>query len=53
MATALPLFSHVDEAPEATRDFLREMLANLDPDALSPREAQAMLYELKRLAADS
>jgi DNA mismatch repair protein MutS len=50
MATALPLFSHVGETPEPARDFLREMLAALDPDALSPREAQAMLYELKRLA---
>jgi len=27
-----------------------ERLAALDPDALSPREAQAALYELKRLA---
>jgi len=53
MATALPLFSHVGETPEPARDFLREMLAGLDPDALSPREAQAMLYELKRLAAET
>ncbi|MDE3175126.1 MAG: DNA mismatch repair protein MutS, partial [Pseudomonadota bacterium] len=46
---ALPLFSHVAPDPEPARDSLREALAALDPDALSPREAQAMLYELKRL----
>ena len=49
-ATALPLFSHVAPEPEPPRDPLREALAGLDPDVLSPREAQAMLYELKRLA---
>jgi DNA mismatch repair protein MutS len=53
MATALPLFSHVAPEAEPARDFLREMLAGLDPDALSPREAQAMLYELKRMAAET
>ena len=47
--TALPLFAH---EPEPSRDLLREMLAGLDPDALSPRDAQAMLYELKRMAAE-
>jgi DNA mismatch repair protein MutS len=34
-------------APEAPAAL--ERLAALDPDALSPREAQATLYELKRL----
>ena len=29
-----------------------EALERLDPDALSPREAQAMLYELKRLTRE-
>jgi hypothetical protein len=29
-----------------------DRLAALDPDALSPRDAQAALYELKRLAGD-
>ncbi len=53
MATALPLFAHVAPEPAGPRDFLREMLAGLDPDALSPREAQAMLYELKRMAAET
>jgi hypothetical protein len=28
---------------------LHDRLAALDPDALSPREAQEALYELKRL----
>jgi DNA mismatch repair protein MutS len=52
VATALPLFAHVPPEPEPSHDILREMLAGLDPDALSPREAQAMLYELKRMAAE-
>jgi len=29
-----------------------DRLSAIDPDALSPRDAQAALYELKRLAAD-
>ncbi|MDW8373942.1 MAG: DNA mismatch repair protein MutS, partial [Planctomycetota bacterium] len=32
-------------------DPLRERLSAIDPDALSPREALALLYELKALAA--
>ena len=49
---ALPLFSFEPPSaptpePEPTR--LRERLAALDPDAMSPREALAALYELKRL----
>ena len=51
-ATALPLFAHAAADPEPPRDLMRELLADLDPDALSPRDAQAMLYELKRLAAE-
>jgi hypothetical protein len=31
---------------------MRDRLANLDIDALSPREALELLYELKRAAAD-
>jgi len=31
---------------------LRERLEELDPDALSPREALEMLYELKILGAE-
>ncbi|MEJ0098375.1 MAG: DNA mismatch repair protein MutS [Pseudomonadota bacterium] len=36
-------------APAPTPDPLREKLANLQPDSLSPREAHALLYELQRL----
>ena len=31
---------------------LREKLAMIDPDDLSPREAQAALYALKKLAGE-
>ena len=37
-------------APEPPPDPVREALDKIDPDALSPREAHAALYELKRLA---
>ena len=48
---ALPLFSF--EAPEPHRpDALRDALASLDPDALSPREALDALYALKRAAQE-
>ncbi|WP_457798460.1 DNA mismatch repair protein MutS [Methylocystis sp. S23] len=43
----LPLFKHVVEAARP-KDALREALAKIDPDQLSPREALAALYELKR-----
>jgi DNA mismatch repair protein MutS len=42
----LPLFSRVAETTPA-KDPLREALAKIDPDQLSPREALAALYELK------
>lgn len=42
----LPLFSRVAEAA-APKDALREALAKVDPDQMSPREALAALYELK------
>ncbi|WP_424360523.1 DNA mismatch repair protein MutS [Methylocystis parvus] len=42
----LPLFKHVVEAAQP-KDALREALAKIDPDQLSPREALAALYELK------
>lgn len=45
----LPLFASV--VPEEVRDDLRDALAALDVDSLSPREALAQLYELKRLVA--
>ncbi len=43
--TELPLFS----AATPARDALREALAAIDPDALSPREALEALYTLRRL----
>jgi len=50
----LPLFAAALQQGEeqATPDALRERLAALHPDTLSPREALDILYELKRLAAD-
>jgi DNA mismatch repair protein MutS len=44
----LPLFAAIAE-PAAAHPAL-ERLAATDPDTLSPREAQALLYELKSLA---
>jgi DNA mismatch repair protein MutS len=43
---ALP-FDAPPPAPE--RDLLREKLVTVEPDSLSPREAQALLYELRGL----
>ena len=48
----LPLFSAAMEAQEEECDQLRETLAALDIDALSPREALEKLYELKREAGE-
>ena len=50
---ALPLFEASPNAPqaaEARRDALRDALAALDPDRLSPREALDWLYQLQELA---
>ena len=44
----LPLFSAALDAAEAKVDALRERLNGLDIDALSPRAALDLLYELKR-----
>jgi DNA mismatch repair protein MutS len=46
----LPLFAAALQAEEARRDPLRERLGAIDLDALSPREALDVLYELKREA---
>ena len=46
----LPLFAGLDADPELPGDPLRERLAGVDVDALSPREALDLLYELKRAA---
>ena len=48
----LPLFAAALAAEEAKRDPLRERLATLDLDALSPRDALDALYELKREAEE-
>ena len=48
----LPLFAAAAEAEEEQCDALRERLQALDVDALTPREALDLLYELKREAAD-
>ena len=46
----LPLFAAAIEHKEEVVDALRERLSTLDVDALSPREALDLLYELKREA---
>jgi DNA mismatch repair protein MutS len=49
----LPLFAAAAEAEEAQCDTLRDRLNDLDLDALSPREALDVLYDLKREAGSS
>jgi len=44
----LPLFAAIPDEPAEARDPLRERLEALDVDALSPREALDLLYQLKR-----
>ena len=46
----LPLFAAAAEAQEEECDTLRERLQALDLDALAPRDALELLYELKREA---
>jgi DNA mismatch repair protein MutS len=47
----LPLFAATIAAePEKKADPLRERLENIDADALSPREALDLLYELKQIS---
>jgi DNA mismatch repair protein MutS len=48
----LPLFAAALEAAEEKVDLLRAKLSDLDIDALSPREALDLLYELKSDAGD-
>jgi DNA mismatch repair protein MutS len=51
----LPLFALAarPSTPPTDRDELRAKLAAIDPDDLSPRDAQAALYALKKLAAEN
>jgi DNA mismatch repair protein MutS len=48
----LPLFAAAIEAEEEQCDELRERLQTLDVDALTPKQALEMLYELKREAGE-
>jgi DNA mismatch repair protein MutS len=48
----LPLFSAALDAAEAKVDGLRAKLSGLDIDALSPRDALDLLYDLKKLAGE-
>jgi DNA mismatch repair protein MutS len=47
LSEALPLFSGVAEAPEASA--VEAALTEIDPDRLTPREALDLVYKLKRL----
>jgi len=49
----LPLFAAAAEADEEESDALRDRLDTLDVDALAPREALDILYDLKRLAGET
>jgi DNA mismatch repair protein MutS len=49
----LPLFAAAAQAEDAQCDTLRDRLDAIDLDALSPREALDVLYELKREASSS
>jgi DNA mismatch repair protein MutS len=44
------LFAAATQAPAADADALRDALAAVEPDTLSPREALEALYRLKKLA---
>ncbi len=44
----LPLFARISDAP-AQKDALRDALHKIDPDQMTPREALAALYELKKI----
>jgi DNA mismatch repair protein MutS len=46
----LPLFAAAAEAEDEECDLLRERLQDLDIDALTPRDALDLLYQLKREA---
>jgi len=45
----LPLFASAAE-PAPAQDELRDALAGIEPDSLTPRQALEELYRLKRLA---
>jgi DNA mismatch repair protein MutS len=47
----LPLFAAAAVAEEAAPDPLATALAEVDADALTPRDALELIYKLKRMAA--
>lgn len=49
----LPLFAAMEEEEAEPVDALRDLLSQIDVDALSPREALDKLYQLKGLAAEA
>jgi len=49
----LPLFAAAEPEPEAEPSQVELRLESIDPDALSPREALDLLYQLKSLAAET
>jgi DNA mismatch repair protein MutS len=49
----LPLFAAATEREAEAPDALRETLAAIDADTLSPREALELVYRLKNLAAEA
>jgi DNA mismatch repair protein MutS len=51
LAEELPLFARGSSQPAKPLSPVEEALSGLDPDAMSPREAQEALYYLKSLAA--
>ena len=46
----LPLFAAAQDTHEEQGDVLRDKLREMDVDALSPRDALEILYDLKREA---
>ena len=48
----LPLFAALAAAPVEEKDALREAIAGIDADALTPREALDVLYRLKALSRE-
>jgi DNA mismatch repair protein MutS len=49
----LPLFAAAAQAEEEASDPLHAALADIDADALTPREALDLVYRLKRIAGES
>ena len=49
LVSDLPLFSAAINLAEVEIDSLRERLGAISPDEVSPREAHALIYELKQL----